>query len=73
MFVPPVDQYRKRIGQETRKDKLVNKEVRRQHLAKENSKEVYKDSALIILAVLTLFALVYGLLFFAVQKKAKTE
>jgi hypothetical protein len=64
-------QYRRRIGQETRKDKQINKEVKKQQQAKENSGEVYKDSALIVLAVLTVFAMVYVILFFAVRKEAK--
>jgi hypothetical protein len=71
VFVPPLDQYRRRIGQETRKDKQINKEVKKQQQAKENSGEVYKDSALIVLAVLTVFAMVYVILFFAVRKEAK--
>lgn len=35
---PPVDQYRKRIGQETRKEKQLNKEVSREkdHRAHKN-------------------------------------
>ena len=35
---PPVDQYRRRIGQETRKEKQLNKEVSREkdHIAYKN-------------------------------------
>ena len=72
VFVAPVEQYRRRIGQETRKEKQLNKEVKKQQLARENSGEVFKDSALIVLAVVTVFALVYIVLFFAVRKDPKS-
>eukprot|EP00092_Neocalanus_flemingeri_P055752 GFUD01065959.1.p1 GENE.GFUD01065959.1~~GFUD01065959.1.p1 ORF type:complete len:106 (+),score=33.83 GFUD01065959.1:48-320(+) len=71
VFVPPVDQYRRRIGQISRKDKQINKEVKKKQQFKENRTEDYKDSALIVLAVLTVFAMVYLLLFFAVRKETK--
>ena len=60
--------YRKRIGQETRKEKQVNKEIKRQHQAKESRKEDFKDSALILLAIAGIFALIYLGLFFALKK-----
>jgi len=59
---------RKRIGQETRKEKQMNKEVRRQHQAKENQAEDFRDSFLIVLALVGVFGLVYLGLFFAVRK-----
>ena len=68
MYQPPIDQHRKRIGQETRKEKQMNKEVRRQHQAKENQKEDFKDSFLILLAIVGVFGVVYLGLFFAVRK-----
>jgi len=73
VFIPPVEQHRRRIGQESRKDKQINKMVKKQHQAKENSGEVYKDSMLIVLAVLSLFTIVYIILFFAVRKETKDE
>ena len=73
IFVPPVEQHRRRIGQESRKDKQINKLVKKQHQAKENSGEVYKDSLLIVLAVFALFTTVYIILFFAVRKETNAE
>jgi len=68
VYQPPIDQHRKRIGQETRKEKQMNKEVRRQHQAKENQAEDFRDSFLIVLALVGVFGLVYLGLFFAVRK-----
>jgi len=68
---PPIDQHRKRIGQETRKEKQVNKEIKRQHQAKESRQEDFKDSALILLAVAGIFALIYICLFFALKKETE--
>ena len=64
---------RKRIGQETRKEKLLNKEVRRHQQAKENQSEDFKDSLLILLAVVAVFGAVYLILFFAVRKNPSED
>ena len=59
---------RKRIGQETRKDKQANKDIKRQHQAKESRTEDFTDSALILLAVAGVFLLIYFGLYFALKK-----
>ncbi len=69
MAQPPMEQYRKRIGrQDSKKEKQHLKAVKHQQQAKENRLEDYKDSALILLAVLAVFGTVYLVLFFAVRK-----
>ena len=64
---------RKRIGQETRKEKLMNKEVRRHQQARDNQTEDFKDSLLILLAVVGVFGAVYLILFFAVRKNPSED
>ena len=64
---------RKRIGQETRKEKQANKEIKRQHQAKESRTEDFKDSALILLAVAGIFLAIYFALFFALKKEPEVQ
>jgi len=73
VYQPPIDTHRKRIGQETRKEKLMNKEVRRHQQARDNQTEDFKDSLLILLAVVGVFGAVYLILFFAVRKNPSED
>jgi len=65
--LPPVDQYRKRIGkQDTNKAKVHLKQAKHVQQVKEHWSAAYKDSFLIMLTVSAIFLGVYGLLYFAI-------
>ena len=72
-ILSPTHISRRRIGQETRKEKVLNKEVRRQHQARENQGSDFRASLLILLAVLGLTTAVYLVLFLAVRKNPVLE
>ena len=63
---------RKRIGQETRKEKQHNREVKKVHQLKENQGEAFKDSFMILFSVVAVFGAVYLIIYFAVRNKPST-
>merc|ERR1712243_431916 len=67
MYQPPIDQHRRKIGAETRKDKQLNKEARKVTQLKGHQQEDFKDSVMVLVALMLLFAVVYLILFFAVK------
>jgi len=66
-YAPPVDQYRKRIArQDSRKEKHHMKEVKHAQETKDVAPKAVKQIVITLFAVLMVFVLVYGILFYAI-------
>lgn len=69
-YAPPVDQYRRNIArQDSKKEKLHMKEVKHAQETKDLAPKAVKQIVITLFAILMVFALVYGILFYAIGGK----